>query len=238
MLLSRGTTVTLHLKNIANEDVGVPSAFGFTAATRRSATFYEQYGKRLFDLCFVLLSAPIVLPLTLILALAVLRDGAAPFYWQKRLGRNGKTFKLLKLRTMVPDADKIFQEYLDANPEARREWDLTQKLKNDPRVTLVGRLLRKTSMDELPQFWNVLRGEMSLVGPRPMMVDQAPLYPGKAYYKIRPGITGLWQVKDRNNTSFMARAGYDTQYYRAISLISDCAILLRTILVVVRGTGY
>ncbi|WP_233252521.1 sugar transferase [Maritimibacter sp. 55A14] len=230
--------MTLHLKNIANEDVGVPSAFGFTAATRRSATFYEQYGKRLFDLCFVLLSAPIVLPLTLILALAVLRDGAAPFYWQKRLGRNGKTFKLLKLRTMVPDADKIFQEYLDANPEARREWDLTQKLKNDPRVTLVGRLLRKTSMDELPQFWNVLRGEMSLVGPRPMMVDQAPLYPGKAYYKIRPGITGLWQVKDRNNTSFMARAGYDTQYYRAISLISDCAILLRTILVVVRGTGY
>jgi len=218
------------------EDAGVP---GFARPqARRTVGYYEACGKRLLDLCLVIATAPITVPLILIMALAIARHGGNPFYWQRRIGRGGKTFRLLKLRTMVPNAEATLESYLAAHPEARREWDLTQKLKQDPRITLVGRCLRKTSMDELPQIWNVLRGEMSMVGPRPMMEDQARLYPGNAYFQIRPGITGLWQVMDRNNTAFRARAGYDTRYFNMISLGTDLWILARTVLVVLRGTGY
>ena len=127
-------------------------------------------------------------------------------------------FRLWKLRSMVVDADRKLEEYLCANPAARAEWDETQKLKDDPRITAAGRLIRKTSLDELPQLWNVLIGDMSLVGPRPMMPQQAELYPGRDYYRLRPGLTGLWQISDRNATSFAARAAYDAEYSRQMSL--------------------
>lgn len=199
--------------------------------------FYRSAGKIALDYLLVLAALPVVIPVIAILALLVALDGAAPFYVQRRVGRNGRIFKMFKLRTMVPGADRILQDYLDQNPEARREWDHTQKLRHDPRITRIGRILRKTSLDELPQLLNVLFGEMSLIGPRPMMIAQQVLYPGAAYYSLRPGITGLWQVSDRNESSFAERATFDTIYYNRVSLKSDISILIRTVGVVLRGTG-
>lgn len=201
-------------------------------------TFYRDYFKRVLDIAFVILSAPIALPIILLTAIIVGRDGSAPFYRQQRIGLNGKNFSILKIRTMVPNADEKLAEYLDENPAAKHEWDADQKLKHDPRITPMGRFLRKSSIDELPQLWNVLFGDMSVIGPRPMMVEQKQLYPGIAYYKMRPGITGSWQVSDRNETTFAERATYDTTYYRNLSLKTDMGILARTVVVVLRCTGY
>ena len=165
-------------------------------------------------------------------------DGGRAFYSQTRIGRNGRTFRMWKLRTMVPDAEARLREYIATNPAARAEWNATQKLKNDPRITRVGRFLRKSSIDELPQLWNVLTGSMSLVGPRPMMVEQQALYYGHGYYNQRPGITGLWQISDRNESEFAGRVRYDDIYDRCVSLKTDVAILIRTVGVVLRCTGY
>ena len=115
---------------------------------------------------------------------------------------------------MVHNADELLEAYLAENPAAKLEWDATQKLKRDPRITLVGRILRKTSLDELPQLWNVLNGTMSLVGPRPMMLCQRASYSGQSYYNLKPGITGLWQISDRNESEFIARVRYDDVYDR------------------------
>ncbi|MGV6849930.1 MAG: sugar transferase [Marinibacterium sp.] len=200
--------------------------------------FYPRVGKRVFDCALILLALPVVVPVIALLALLAAMDGAAPFYWQERVGRHGRVFRLLKIRTMVPDAENVLDDYLAQNPAAREEWDLHQKLHDDPRITRIGGFVRKTSMDELPQLWNVLIGDMSLVGPRPMMVDQRPLYPGKDYYRLRPGITGLWQISERNNSSFAERAVYDTRYFRSLSLKTDFKILWATVGVVLRATGY
>lgn len=201
-------------------------------------TLYRKYIKRALDVAFTLALAPIVLPFICAAAFLIAMDGRNPFYSQLRIGEGGKVFRLLKLRTMVHNADKRLEAYLATNPEARDEWDSTQKLKKDPRVTLVGRILRKTSLDELPQLWNVLTGEMSIVGPRPMMVNQKDAYLGKAYYRLQPGITGLWQVSDRNEGEFVGRVRYDEIYDRVCSLKTDLWVLMRTVVVVVRCTGY
>lgn len=194
--------------------------------------------KRALDTLAILLSLPVVLPAILLLALVVMRDGSAPFYRQTRIGRGGRLYTMWKLRTMVADAESRLETHLATDPRARNEWDTAQKLKTDPRITPFGRFLRKSSFDELPQLWNVLKGDMSLVGPRPMMPEQAPLYPGEAYYTLRPGITGLWQVSERNATAFADRAHYDTRYEQSLSLVTDLRILMATIRVVLRGTGY
>ncbi|MCZ0961643.1 sugar transferase [Paracoccus benzoatiresistens] len=198
---------------------------------------YRSLIKRPLDTVLVLLTSPVVLPLVLLLALAVMLDGKNPFYSQKRVGRDGRIFRMWKLRSMVHDADQRLEAYLADNPQARQEWDATQKLRNDPRVTRFGRLLRASSMDELPQLWNVLTGEMSLVGPRPMMPDQQTMYSGQGYYRLRPGITGFWQTAGRNRTTFAARAWYDDRYERGLSFGSDLSILLRTVAVVLDRTG-
>jgi len=145
---------------------------------------------------------------------------------------------MLKLRSMVADADQVLASYLALNPLARAEWDRDQKLRNDPRVTWVGRLIRKTSLDELPQFLNVLKGDMSVVGPRPMMCNQKDMYPGAEYFEMRPGITGAWQTSARNESSFRERAAYDSDYFYKLSLLTDVKIVLRTFGVVMRATGY
>ena len=199
---------------------------------------YRGLLKRGIDVLAVLLSLPVILPLIALLALLISLDGHSPFYRQKRLGRHGRIFTLWKLRSMVEGADARLEAHLKADPAARAEWTLTQKLKEDPRITRIGRFLRKSSADELPQLWNVLRGDMSLVGPRPMMPDQASLYPGTAYYALRPGITGSWQVSARNDSSFADRARFDTDYERRVSAATDLAILLATVRVVLRGTGH
>jgi exopolysaccharide production protein ExoY len=199
---------------------------------------YELGLKRVFDLLCVLLSIPFVAPLIGILAFIVSLDGSPAFYRQDRVGRNGRIFRIWKLRTMQADADTKLQEYLSQHPNAAAEWELTQKLKRDPRITKIGAVLRKNSMDEMPQLWNVLIGDMSLVGPRPMMPEQEVLYPGFAYYSQRPGITGSWQVADRNECSFADRAHFDTAYISNMSFASDLQLLFVTVRVVVKGTGY
>jgi lipopolysaccharide/colanic/teichoic acid biosynthesis glycosyltransferase len=193
--------------------------------------------KRGLDLVILAAMAPAALWIIMVLAILVKRDGGSAFYSQPRLGRSGKAFGLLKLRTMVPNADKLLENYLSGNAAARREWDETQKLKNDPRITAIGCFLRKYSLDELPQLWNVAIGDMSLVGPRPLLQEQRKLYPGTAYFDVRPGLTGLWQISVRNGCSFAERAIHDTRYADTLSLKTDLGILLRTPLVMLRGTG-
>lgn len=198
------------------------------SAGQLSGSGYLKF-KRLLDLLLVLFIAPAALVVLTILAMFVwLADRSPPFYAQYRVGQNGRQFRMIKLRTMVRNADQVLEEYLENNAAARREWDQTQKLKHDPRIIRFGRFLRKTSLDELPQLWNVLSGDMSLVGPRPMMVEQTKLYPGKAYYRLRPGLTGPWQVSDRNRSTFADRAAFDDQYYRTASLGLDLALLIMT----------
>ena len=198
---------------------------------------YRGFGKRAFDVVLVLLSAPIVVPIVLFLAVLVAMDGHNPFYVQNRVGRHGRIFRIYKLRTMIPNAKASLSDYLARNSAAREEWEVNQKLRHDPRVTRLGQFLRNTSLDELPQLLNVLKGDMSLVGPRPMMIEQMPLYPDQAYYLLRPGISGSWQVSDRNGSSFAARATFDSHYNRDMSFLLDVSIIVRTLVVVLRGTG-
>ena len=199
---------------------------------------YRHFGKRLLDLTVCIIAAPFMIPVVALLALLVSLDGGRPFYRQERVGRKGRVYKMWKLRSMVNDADQILEAHLAANPQARAEWDKDQKLKSDPRITRIGRILRKCSFDELPQLWNVVRGDMSLVGPRPMMTSQKALYPGEEYYKLLPGISGNWQVSDRNDSSFAERAIYDAAYDRNVSLREDLRILKATVGVVFKATGY
>jgi lipopolysaccharide/colanic/teichoic acid biosynthesis glycosyltransferase len=202
------------------------------------AGLYRNAVKRALDIALVLASLPVVLPFVVLLALLVMRDGHAPFYTQARIGREGRVFRFWKLRSMVCDAEARLADCLASDPVAKAEWDHSQKLKSDPRITRLGNFLRKTSLDELPQLWNVLKGDMSLVGPRPMMPGQQALYPGLAYYALRPGITGTWQISDRNQSSFAARADFDSDYEERLSFAGDLHILVATFGVVLRGTGY
>ncbi len=200
---------------------------------------YAGFVKRLFDIFFVLLALPAAVPIILICALALRIEGGRAFYTQPRLGRGGRRFSIYKLRTMVPDADAKLERLLRENAALRAEWESTQKLKKDPRITIVGDFLRKTSLDELPQLWNVLVGDMSIVGPRPMLPQQLPLYRlPEAYFSLRPGITGLWQVSARNEKGFDYRADMDAEYCNELGLVADLSILLQTVGVVLRRTGY
>lgn len=224
-----------------DRSAAVPYAKASAAASsdrKGTAGFYRNGMKRFLDVSLVLLSLPVVLPVTLLLALMVRLDGHGAFYSQARIGQGRRCYTIWKLRTMVVDADDRLETYLASDPAARNEWDATQKLKDDPRITRFGRFLRKTSLDELPQLWNVLIGDMSLVGPRPMMPEQMDLYPGDAYFALRPGITGPWQVSERNASTFADRAYYDTHYERSLSFMGDLQLLFATIRVVLRGTGY
>ena len=227
-----------HFETDAELPGGIEVGQGFEDTSYRDKGIYRHGLKRALDLALVLLAMPFVAPLIALLALVVMRDGGNPFYFQDRVGKGGRSFRMWKLRSMVVDADERMIAHLAADPEARREWDETQKLKNDPRITRFGPFLRKSSLDELPQLINVLTGDMSLVGPRPMMVSQKALYPSTAYYELRPGITGYWQTAGRNRTSFAARARFDAAYERELSFATDVEILIRTVGVVVKGTGY
>jgi exopolysaccharide production protein ExoY len=212
-----------------------------SAGVRRKAdkgSHYLTWGKRVLDLGLVLLASPVIIVLVGLLALLVAADGSNPFYSQLRVGRGGRLYRMWKLRTMVVDAEAELEAHLADNPLARDEWNSNQKLKSDPRITTVGRVLRKCSMDELPQLWNVLIGDMSLVGPRPMMPEQQAIYPGSAYFRLLPGITGPWQVSKRNECTFSDRARFDTSYEQTTSLRTDLGLLWSTIRVVLHGTGY
>jgi exopolysaccharide production protein ExoY len=201
---------------------------------------YRALGKRILDIAVVVFSAWLIVPLILICALLAARDGHFPFFGHKRVGLNGKEFKCWKIRTMVPDAEERLNAYLDANPAARAEWIATRKLKNDPRIIPFGSFMRKTSLDELPQLFNVLMGQMSIVGPRPVVRDELELYgSGRAdYLALRPGITGLWQVSGRNDVGYADRVAFDRDYNARVSFWTDLSIMMRTFSVVVGRTGY
>jgi lipopolysaccharide/colanic/teichoic acid biosynthesis glycosyltransferase len=180
------------------------------------------------------------LPAFLLIALMVRRDGGKVFYAHMRVGRGGRQFGCLKFRSMVTDADRRLAALLERDPEARAEWEATRKLKNDPRVTMIGRFLRATSLDELPQLINVLRGEMSLVGPRPVQASELAAFYGAAaqhYLTVRPGITGPWQISGRNDTTYAQRVALDVAYATRPSLLNDVKILLRTPIAVLARRG-
>jgi lipopolysaccharide/colanic/teichoic acid biosynthesis glycosyltransferase len=238
--MTESLSMTAHYHDLAAQAQTAEPVLNRSAAAPDDARsgLYRKGMKRCLDLLLVLLGAPVVGLIVLSLALLVARDGGSPFYSQKRVGRGGRIYTMWKLRSMVTNADRKLEAYLASNPAARAEWDETQKLKNDPRITRFGRLLRKSSLDELPQLWNVFKGDMSLVGPRPMMPDQQSLYPGSAYYNLRPGLTGIWQVSERNNSTFADRARFDTQYDRELSLGTDLRLLIATAHVVMNATGY
>jgi len=210
---------------------------GPAAHPGQSGGLYAAAGKRALDLALVGLTLPVWLPIVLALMALAACDGAAPLYRQERLGRGVRVFRMLKIRTMIPGAEAALARHLAADPAARREWQTNQKLRRDPRVTALGRVLRRSSLDELPQLFNVLAGDMSLVGPRPMMPEQRALYPGRAAFALRPGLTGPWQVSARHETGFAARAGFDAAYLAGLSLRGDLALLGRTAGAVLRGTG-
>lgn len=198
---------------------------------------YRRWGKRGIDLALVLFTAPVWIALIAVIAFLTLIDGGSPFYSQPRVGRSGRVFRMWKIRSMVRNADRLLADHLAGDPRARDEWDRMQKLSNDPRVTRLGCFIRKTSLDELPQLWNVLRGDMSLVGPRPILVDQRDRYQSCAYDRLLPGLTGPWQVSSRNSASFAERAGFDAEYEATLSAKEDARLILRTFLVVFRATG-
>jgi len=211
-----------------------------SAVPRRVPGFYAQHGKRLTDIVVTVVLAPILIVAIAVLWSCVRLSGHPGFYGQNRIGRHGKLFKCWKIRTMVSNADAVLNEVCAANPEIDREWRQNQKLRNDPRILAVGKFLRASSLDELPQFWNVLRGDMSLVGPRPIMVSQDLLYRqagGSAYYHMRPAITGPWQVFARGDSVFSDRIMFDNIYWRECSPLFDFKLMIRTIGVVARLSG-
>lgn len=179
------------------------------------------------------------IPLFVVLVIIIRLDGGPALYSHGRVGSGGRRFVCLKFRSMVTNADEVLDRLLRSDPDAAREWAETQKLRDDPRITKVGRVLRKTSLDEIPQFINVLRGEMSLVGPRPIIAKEIQRYGDDYYYYIeaRPGITGLWQVSGRNDTSYEERVRLDVLYIQQWSMWRDFAILIKTIPVVIRRRG-
>ncbi len=199
---------------------------------------YRSFGKRAFDVAIVLLSLPFTLFIIAICALALWIEGGNPFYRQQRLGFDGKSFSILKLRTMVRNADEVLESHLESCPKVRSEWNELQKLRVDPRVTRLGAFMRSTSIDELPQLWNVLTGEMSIVGPRPMMPEQLEMYGNPdAYFALRPGITGYWQISARNDNGFAHRNAVDATYEQELSLSKDVAVMFKTVGVMARRTG-
>ncbi len=196
--------------------------------------------KRALDICLALVFGLFAGPLCLLLAILSKLDSPGPiFYSQRRIGLKGKPFQAWKFRSMVTNSKEMLESHLSANPDARLEWERTQKLKNDPRVTRIGKLLRKTSMDELAQIWNVLQGEMSFVGPRPIVDNEIRHYGNNfdLYTRVRGGITGLWQVSGRSDTTYEERVSLDSFYARNWSVWLDLCILFRTFSVVLFGKG-
>lgn len=205
------------------------------------ALSYASIGKRIFDICFALLIAPLALLVISVVGVVMVLsgEGADIFFGHRRIGRNGKVFKCWKIRTMVKDAETKLRAHLAENPEAAAQWARDHKLDNDPRITRMGSFLRKTSLDELPQIWNVLKGDMSFVGPRPIVRMELHKYGQHrpVYTSVRPGVTGLWQVSGRNDISYAERVALDVDYVDGMTFWRDLKLILKTVLVVVIPTG-
>ncbi len=199
----------------------------------------SRFCKRVFDIIGAASIIVLLSPVLAILAYLVSKDGGAAIYGHERVGHNGKKFKCLKFRSMVVNSQEVLQGLLESNAEARAEWAKDFKLKDDPRITAVGKFIRKTSLDELPQLFNVIKGEMSLVGPRPIIEKELERYAGDVDYYLmaKPGMTGLWQVSGRNDVDYETRVYFDAWYVKNWSMWNDIAILFKTIGVVVKRDG-
>lgn len=201
----------------------------------------RQFAKRAFDIAFSSAVILITSPLFLILAILIRLTSKGPvIYFQQRIGKNGIPFNCYKFRTMYPNAEERLKDLLKSDPALKREWEQNFKLKNDPRIIPVGKFLRSSSLDELPQFWNVLKGDLSVVGPRPVIQDEITKHFGPKAQKIlsvRPGITGLWQVSGRSNTTYAERVALDEKYVDTCNLALDLKIIARTIPSMLRRTG-
>ncbi len=219
--------------------VGLAGA-GIARVWRKVGEYTYPVTKRVLDVLAAAVGLILGAPLLLLVAGLIRLDTGGPvLYWQRRVGRGGRTFWMVKFRTMRVGAEGDLEPMLEGDPDARATWEQWQKLYQDPRLTRTGRWLRRTSLDELPQLWNVLKGEMSLVGPRPILPFQRAAY-GQAlanYSQALPGMTGLWQVSGRNRLSFAERVALDRRYVQERSLRLDLWILLRTVAVVLRGSG-
>ena len=208
----------------------------------REGNIKFPWWKRPFDIGFSILAILITIPVMIPIAVAIkLTDGGSVFYGHTRIGYKGKKFKVLKFRSMYMDADKRLKGILERDPKAREEWERTFKLKNDPRVTPIGTILRKTSLDELPQFFNVLKGDMNVVGPRPIVREELERYykdKAKIYTSVKPGITGYWQVEGRSDVdNYKERVNIDVWYVKNQSFLLDARIILKTVKAMLMGKG-
>ena len=207
-----------------------------------SGSAYARYGKRPIDTFLVLISMTVLLPGMVLITLSIiLSQGGVPFFRHRRIGRNGVPFMCWKFRTMVPNAESRLKDYLANNPCAAKEWKENFKLTHDPRITRLGRFLRCSSMDELPQIWNIIKGDMSIVGPRPVTQEELSMYGPSLhyYYSVRPGLTGPWQVSGRNDTSYSDRVGVglDVDYAKTFTVRTDFSIIKSTVKAVIYRTG-
>lgn len=192
----------------------------------------QRSSERTLDVAFSLMALALLLPVMLLIGAAVwLTDGGSPFYMQSRIGQGGRPFQCLKFRSMCMDAEVRLQALLASNHAARTDWERDHKLKNDPRVTPIGRFLRRSSLDELPQLWNILKGEMSLVGPRPIVVAEIPRYGRyfQHYCQVKPGLTGLWQISGRSGVTYRRRVAMDVVYIRHECLSLYLRIIIATV---------
>lgn len=211
-----------------------------SAAEALPSRLFLYRSKRVIDIILILLSLPVTLPILGVISFVVLLSTPGPiFYSHRRLGRNGDFFSMWKFRTMCENSAEVLEEYLARHPQARTEWSRTHKLRYDPRVTAVGRFLRRYSLDELPQLWNVMAGKMTLVGPRPIVAAEVEKYGDgfRFYRRVKPGLTGLWQVSGRSQLTYPQRVALDCNYVEHWSLRRDFVILLRTFLSVVNQDG-
>lgn len=201
--------------------------------------WYRRFGKRVFDVTLAVLILPLLTPAIAILWLMAQRDGGPGFFGHERVGQGGTFFKCWKIRSMVHDANERLEVLLASDPVARAEWERDQKLSNDPRITGFGRFIRRTSLDELPQILNVLRGEMSFVGPRPVVEEELERYGlrKRTYLAMKPGITGLWQVSGRNDVGYSERVAMDVSYSRQMSFLKDTQLIMLTARSVLLSTG-
>lgn len=201
----------------------------------------QEGAKRTMDIFGGIAGIILLIPITIVLYIAniIVKDNGPLFYSQLRIGKNGKLFRIWKFRSMVVGADEKLEEYLRENPEAREEYKINKKLKNDPRITKIGEFIRKTSIDEIPQFINVLKGDMSIVGPRPYLPrekeDMGSYY--SCITKCKPGITGFWQVNGRSEVNFAERLNMDMVYFRGRSFKRDIKILIMTVGKIVKKDG-
>lgn len=205
----------------------------FKAAYRR---FYTAFVKRMLDIALVVFTAPFAIPVILLAAVLISLEGGRPFYVQTRVGRRGRLFRIWRLRTIAIDAHERLEKHLSENPAALEEWVESQRLDSDPRITMLGRFLLANSIDELPQLFNVLKGDMSIVGPQPISDRQYDMYSGRGYYAVRPGLTGLWQLSEHRVGNLYVRARFDDLYYEKIGILTDLKILGLTVATVFRRT--